>query len=113
MSFYENIKNFSKISGEDALKFIEEKEEFILFIGRATCPFCNLFVPKLKKVVEAIDKAVYFLDSDDYTDSKLEDLRNRYAVKTVPGLLVTKNNQTKVVCDSSLSEENIKDFILN
>ncbi|MFC3932348.1 thioredoxin domain-containing protein [Streptococcus dentapri] len=112
LNFEEVISRFETISAVEARKRIDSKEKVILFIGRPTCPFCQRFAPKLDKVVAETGAKVVFLLSDDATQIEaIQDLRNRYGVATVPGLLVAENGAVKVVCDSSLSEDDIKDFI--
>ena len=69
---------FTPISVTTAKDKISSTDKFILFIGRPSCPYCQLFEPKLS---------------------------------TVPALFVSENGTAKVVCDSSLSEDDILDFI--
>ncbi|WP_057491874.1 thioredoxin domain-containing protein [Streptococcus orisasini] len=111
-NFAEDIKDFEPVTAKEAQKRIDSGEKFVLFIGRSTCPFCRRFAPKLSNVAKADHQAVAFLNSEDQNDLKaIQDFRSAYSVNTVPGLLVAQNGQIKVVCDSSLSEEAIRDFI--
>lgn len=82
----------------------------LFFIGRPTCPYCRRFEPKLTQVAKDNQLTVHFLNSENQ-DSDTQELRTTYDVPTVPGLLVAKSGHVKVVCDSSLSEEAILDFI--
>ncbi|WP_242258647.1 thioredoxin fold domain-containing protein [Streptococcus thoraltensis] len=99
----------SAVAAEDAIK---NQEKFILFIGRPTCPYCQRFEPKLTKVAKDNRLSVNYLHSEDFSQGdNIQALRDKYGIKTVPGLLVAENGQVRVICDSSLSEEEILDFI--
>nr|WP_205395873.1 thioredoxin domain-containing protein [Streptococcus lutetiensis] len=105
-------EHFTNISVAAAKEQLQTADEFILFIGRPTCPFCQRFEPKLSHVAKDNQLDVYYINSEQVT-AELEELRSSYKVATVPGLLVAKTGHVKVVCDSSLSEEAILDFIKN
>lgn len=111
MSFYDSISNFKLVNSSEVTEMINKKEDFVLFIGRSSCPFCQRFAPKIGNVSEKLENNYYFLNSEDFSDTGISSLREKYGVKTVPGLLVFKTGDIKVVCDSSLSEEQIIDFI--
>ncbi|MBF0710011.1 MULTISPECIES: thioredoxin family protein [unclassified Gemella] len=111
MSFFDYIKDFPLITSEQAEEKINKKEELVLFVGKATCSFCLIFAPKLYSVAKKEGITVHFVNSEDFSDSTLSAFRTKYKIKTVPGLLVARNGETKVVCDSSLSEEDITNFI--
>lgn len=107
-----SCKNISDCSYLEDRELLTRQDKVILFIGRITCPYCQLFVPKLASVSAELEKQVYYLNSEDMQDfTAIQSLRNDYGVATVPGLLVANSGEVKVVCDSSLSEEEITAFI--
>ena len=54
---------------------------------------------------------MYFINSEDRANEVLAAFRAKYNMPTVPGLLVARNGEVRVVCDSSQSVEQIKAFI--
>lgn len=103
---------FTPISVSSAKENIDTAEKFILFIGRPSCPYCQLFEPKLSNVARNSNLTIFYINSEN--SEELEDiqaLRKRYGIATVPALFVSENGAAKVVCDSSLSEDDILDFI--
>ena len=54
---------------------------------------------------------IYFINSEEPSQLEaLQDFRSRYEIPTVPGFVHVKNGQIKVRCDSSMTEEEIKEF---
>ncbi|MDO4814448.1 MAG: conjugal transfer protein TraF [Gemella sp.] len=111
MSFFDYVKDFPLVNSSEAEKAINETDSFVLFVGRATCPYCLRFAPKISSVAKKEGIKVHFLNSEDFSDGTLSAFRSKYEIKTVPGLLVSRNSDVKVVCDSSLSEDAIIKFI--
>ncbi|WP_263008841.1 thioredoxin [Streptococcus sciuri] len=112
MTFDEAIETMTEISIFDLEERITKGEDMIAFIGRPTCPYCQLFVPKLAQVVNETGVKVSYLESDNVKDaSEIAAFRETYTIPTVPALLEAKAGEVHVVCDSSLSVEAIKDFI--
>ncbi|MGV3029780.1 conjugal transfer protein TraF [Streptococcus suis] len=110
MNFQDYIQDFTSVNVEQAQGLLAAQEGGVLFIGRATCPYCNRFAPKLHKVAQDKQVTVHFLDSSQVSP-QLQALRDHYQVPTVPGLLVAKSTGVQVRCDSSMTEEEIAAFM--
>ncbi len=102
---------FTPISVTTAKDKISSTDKFILFIGRPSCPYCQLFEPKLSNVARNSNLTISILIVKIVKNLKISNLCvKRYGIATVPALFVSENGTAKVVCDSSLSEDDIFRF---
>lgn len=111
LEFNDYISDFENITSSTAFEKISNKEDLVIFVGKSVCPFCVKFAPKIANVAKELGQKVYFVDSNNYEDNELPSFREKYNIVTVPGLLVAKNDEVRVFCDSSKTEEFIKEFI--
>lgn len=112
MLIEEIFGSFTPVTAAKAKEAILNQDKVVLFIGRVSCPYCQLFVPKLASVAQTLNQEVLYLNSEDFQDlAAIQDLRAEYGVATVPGLLVSSVGQVRVICDSSQSEGAIAKFI--
>lgn len=112
MEFRQAIANFRPVVTKEVEGEIESGQKLIIFVGRETCPYSRLFVPKLAQVQAEHKLQVAFLNSENLADwEDLQAFRARHQIVTVPGLLVAEAGQVRIVCDSSLTSEQILSFI--
>jgi len=111
-TYEENIARFDKIDSTKGQELIKGEAEAVIYVGKAVCPFCQIFVKKLKKVAEETDTHIYFVNSVENSDMNgITAFRKEYNIPTVPGFIYTKGDTVNVKCDSSMSEEEIKAFM--
>jgi len=107
------VKRFKETTPEEADELLEAKEGNIVYIGRETCPYCRRFVKKLSPLAEEHGLDVHYVHSQhpEYED-EVDELREKYGVPTVPGLLYSSETAGVVVkCDSSLEPEEILEVV--
>ena len=111
-TYEENVKNFEEIDSAKAQAIVNEGNEAVIYIGKSVCPFCQLFVGKLKKVAEETSTHIYYVNSAESSDMKgITAFRNKYDIPTVPGFIFINGDTVNVECESSMSEEAIKTFM--
>lgn len=112
-NFTEIVSHFQPISPQEATELVEKQDGAILFVGRATCCYSRRFAPKLAQVAEEKNWTVYFLntESPDYPQQEIADFRRTYGIPTVPGFVYAGKDEVKVRCDSSMTPEEIADFV--
>lgn len=111
--YQEEVKVFTETTPEIAEEMLEAKTGKIVYIGFDTCPYCRKFVHKLSPLAEAKDLDIYYVDAkaDGYAEA-IQAFREKYHVKTVPGLLYSSETTELIVKhDSSLTEEEILEII--
>ncbi|MEY8292834.1 conjugal transfer protein TraF [Carnobacteriaceae bacterium 52-44] len=107
------VKAFKETRPEEAEELLEAKEGNIVYIGRETCPYCRRFVKTLSPLSEEYNLTVHYVHAQhpEY-EEQVDELRDKYDVPTVPGLLYSSESAGVVVkCDSSLESEEILEII--
>jgi len=107
-----DVAGFEKIDSAKARQLINSDQEAAIYIGKAVCPYCRKFVKKLRKVAEETGSHIYHIDSVDESDQEgIQAFRSEYDIPTVPGFIYTNGDTVRVICDSSMPEEEIKAFM--
>ncbi|ARK32536.1 thiol reductase thioredoxin [Halalkalibacter krulwichiae] len=111
-TYEENVVRFDKINSTKAQELIKGEGEAVIYIGKAVCPYCQIFIKKLKKIAEETNTHIYYVNSVEQSDmAGITAFRNEYGIPTVPGFIYTNGDTVTVKCDSSMSEEEIKSFM--
>lgn len=105
--YEENIKSFEKVLSTQADDLLTNRDKAVVYIGRATCPYCRKFAKKLSSLINEVNTTIYYVDSESFSDEGLKVFRNKYNIRTVPGFIVHKNGEIEVRCDSSTPEDEI------
>ena len=110
-SYEEDVKLFEKVISTQADELLSNEDFAVVYIGRATCPFCRKFAKKLSGLTNKINITIYYVDSDNFSDNLINSFREKYNIVTVPGFIVSKNREIEVRCDSSITEDEILDLL--
>lgn len=79
------VENFEEISPIEISNKIDNGDEFFLFIGRKTCPYCRMFAPKLKKAIDHTNIQIKYLNVEN-EQKNLENFAEKYDIQYVPEL---------------------------
>ncbi|MFI8496722.1 thioredoxin family protein [Peribacillus butanolivorans] len=77
-------------------KYIKEKENIWVYIGRPTCDECDRFSPVLKEVLKENNKQIYYYNTDKArkeNEQEMVNQLNKLGVKTVPTMINFKNGK--------------------
>lgn len=107
------VNSYQTISISELEEKLDRQDDFILYIGRETCPYCRAFVPKLTQAVEETGKTVFYLDSENDPDGKIDLFRQVSGLKTVPSLTYFKSGKLNGLLrkGSQASQDEIKQFL--
>lgn len=106
------VKDFQEISIEDLEEKLGTDEDFILYIGRETCPYCRAFVPKLHQAAKETEIPVLYIDSEEDPTGQLEQFRKASGIETVPSLLYIEGGKAVSILQkgSQATIEEIEQF---
>lgn len=111
--YLNQVRGFDETTPAEAEELLEAKDGNIVYIGRETCPYCRRFVKTLSPLAEEYDLTVHYVHSQhpEY-EEQVNEIREKYDVPTVPGLLYSSDSAGIVVkCDSSMDKKEILDTI--
>lgn len=97
----------------DAEEISNKENQFILYTGRETCPYCQIFVPKLYEATENSNNDIYYLDIED-SGLEIISILEKYNIQYVPDLTIIDNDSVvdKLKINSEdITSEDILQFI--
>lgn len=92
-NYTEATRHFLPLNLKQVEEKLVHKEEFVLFTGRESCPYCQKFVPKLARAVFNTQTTVYYLDSEKGDIAAITHFSKKHSIKTVPNLSFFKNGE--------------------
>lgn len=105
--------NLVRLSYDEIMEKIDNKESFILCISRTTCSHCNVYKPKLRKVANKYNIKIYYTDVDKYSKNDLKDFSFKISFDGgTPTTLFIKNGEEKTTAtriEGDISIEKIVD----
>ena len=105
--------NLVRLSYDEIMEKIDNKESFILCISRTTCSHCNVYKPKLRKVANKYDIKIYYTDVDKYSKNDLKNFSSKISFDGgTPTTLFIKNGEEKTTAtriEGDVSIEKIVD----
>lgn len=105
--------NLIKLSYDEIMEKIDNKENFILCISRTTCSHCNVYKPKLRKVANKYDIKIYYTDVDKYSKDDLKNFNSKISFDGgTPTTLFIKDGEEKTTAtriEGDVSIEKIVD----
>lgn len=86
-SFY--VSHFSKVDIEQIKDMLEENREFVLYVGKESCSYCQIFAPKLYEASIEIEDPIFYWDVENIDDEakEISDFLNEYHIEYTPMLL--------------------------
>lgn len=82
----EVITSTQSISLEEVEEKIHSREDFYLYVGRPTCPYCQKFFPNLEKAIQDTQVSVYYLNTDEESSDPVKSFVSSQNIETVPHL---------------------------
>ena len=106
----ENNKYLVTVTYNELSEKLNNKETFILYIGKENCSACQLFNPKFKKIIKEHKIKTYYIDLATLSESEQELLMKNINFPGTPTVLFINdgidnlNSDTKIVGNISESK---------
>jgi len=109
------VSDFTLVTMSDVDTLLKEKESFVLYVGRGSCPYCQIFVPKLNEAYQNTGVKIYYLDSENSdSNPELTKFRESFSIDYVPFLMRFDGENNYTVLDFSAEDVSVDvliDFI--
>lgn len=87
-------KTYDEISYDELNKMLEEKQNFILFIGSDTCSACSVYKGTLNDVIEEYGTDVKYIDLAQLSNAEESALVSKFPITGTPTtVFITKGEE--------------------
>jgi predicted bacteriocin transport accessory protein len=111
------VENFKLITPNEILEKNKDGDDFFLYIGKSTCPYCKIFAPKLKIASENNNLDIFYLDVSDENQESLRTVLKNYKITYVPFLIYFENDNSRsyfeIIEDEEIEIKDIEKYLNN
>lgn len=87
------VKDFHELSFDEVNDKIYGKDSFYLYVGKESCPYCEIFVPKLLEASKETNIPIYYWDVEAISDDdQVNNFLKKYQIEYTPTLLKFNTN---------------------
>lgn len=86
-------KTYDEISYDELNKMLEDKQDFILFIGSDTCSACNAYKGTLNDVIEEYGTDVKYIDLASLSEAQESSLISKFPITGTPTTVFITNGE--------------------
>lgn len=86
-------KTYDEISYDELNKMLEDKQDFILFIGSDTCSACNTYKGTLNDVIEEYGTDVKYIDLASLSEAQESSLISKFPITGTPTTVFITNGE--------------------
>lgn len=89
------ITTYNEISYDEYSNLIENKEDFILYIGSANCSHCLEFKPTLEKIIKKYQLEINYIDVSKLDEKEYAVLENKTKLHGTPTVVFVEEGIVK------------------
>ena len=101
---------FTKLNYEEFFNKWENDDTFVLVISKTECPYCQMYIPKIKKISEEYKINTYSVETDTFTaeeSSAFSNLINYNATPTTVFIINGEELSKATRINGNVSEQKI------
>ena len=84
---------FTKLNYEEFFNKWENDDTFVLVISKTECPYCQMYIPKIKKISEEYKINTYYVETDTFTAEESSACSNLINYNATPTTVFIKNGE--------------------
>lgn len=89
------LTTYEEIDYDEFIDKIENKDDFVLFIGSATCQHCDAFKETIKSVVKNYQVKIYYIDIHKFTEQQSNKFKTYINFSATPTTVFIYNGDEK------------------
>lgn len=90
---------------------VDSGERFVIYVGRATCPFCHTYRQVQDPALELLGETIYSIDTEFYRDNEtLASLRERLNNQYVPEVLLIEDGESLQALPDDYDEMGVEEL---
>lgn len=108
-----NSSNIKEISVIDANKKLKN-EDTVVLISNPTCDRCKKLMPKVQRVLNHVDKKIYYLNTDSArleSEKELREFLMQYSITELPTLMYYHNGDPFYIISGDLDVKTLKNYL--